>query len=274
MAKTKSTKPETSKSTKTEKPIETPVEDENVEFEDEEQVAEDEGEEEEQPKVETKKTDTKTKKTDTKKADTKKPKAVDVKKAKADTKKKTKKSEGDSETDPSEKKKKRGAPSREEFLVTFDELVSSIEKEIEGLRESKTKVKGVKFLRTLNKQIKLLKSQASRVIKQKNTTRKNGNSTSGFLKPVKISKEMAKFTGWDETELRSRVDVTKYLCNYIKENNLQNPADKRQIQVDSKLSKLLKFDSKKEPEPLTYYRLQTYLKTHFIKPEPAVAVAV
>jgi len=170
------------------------------------------------------------------------------------------------ETDVKEKRKT--TPTREGFLQSFDELVSSVEKEIESLRESKSKVKGVKFLRSLNKQIKLLKNQAGRVIKQKSSIgRKNTNTTSGFLKPVKISKEMAKFTGWDESELRSRVDVTKYLCNYIKENDLQNPTDRRQIMADPKLSKLLKFDSKKESEPLTYYKLQTYLKSHFIKPE-------
>jgi len=172
------------------------------------------------------------------------------------------------ETDVKEKRKT--TPTREGFLQSFDELVSSVEKEIESLRESKSKVKGVKFLRSLNKQIKLLKNQAGRVIKQKSSIgRKNTNTTSGFLKPVKISKEMAKFTGWDESELRSRVDVTKYLCNYIKENDLQNPTDRRQIMADPKLSKLLKFDSKKESEPLTYYKLQTYLKSHFIKPEVA-----
>lgn len=172
------------------------------------------------------------------------------------------------ETTDDVKEKRKTTPTREGFLQSFDELVSSVEKEIESLRESKSKVKGVKFLRSLNKQIKLLKNQAGRVIKQKSSSgRKNTNTTSGFLKPVKISKEMAKFTGWDESELRSRVDVTKYLCNYIKENDLQNPTDRRQIMADPKLSKLLKFDSKKESEPLTYYKLQTYLKSHFIKPE-------
>jgi hypothetical protein len=84
------------------------------------------------------------------------------------------------------------------------------------------------------------------------------------LKPVHISKELAKFTGWDHNELRSRVDVTKYICNYIKEKNLQDPTDKRNIRVedDGNLKKLLKYDGK-DKKPLTYYRLQTYLKSHF-----------
>ena len=85
-----------------------------------------------------------------------------------------------------------------------------------------------------------------------------------FLKPVKISKELAKFTGWDPAVEKSRVDVTKYICNYIKDNNLQNPTDRRQIQVekDPKFKKLLEFDS--GSGVLTYYSLQTYLKKHFV----------
>ena len=118
--------------------------------------------------------------------------------------------------------------------------------------------------------MKVLKNQSTRVIKQRNPSlRKNvNNNNSGFLKPVKISNEMAKFTGWNANELRSRVDVTKYLCNYIRENNLQNPKDRRQIIADAKLSKLLNYDNKKDnSEPLTYYRIQSYIKPHFIKPE-------
>ena len=166
--------------------------------------------------------------------------------------------------------KKRVIPTKETILASFDELISMIESEILSLRENQTKTKGIKFLRTMNKRIKVLKNQSSRVIKQRNPSlRKNvNNNNSGFLKPVKISNEMAKFTGWNANELRSRVDVTKYLCNYIRENNLQNPKDRRQIIADAKLSKLLNYDNKKENiEPLTYYRIQSYIKPHFIKPE-------
>ena len=74
---------------------------------------------------------------------------------------------------------------------------------------------------------------------------------------------MAQFTGWNQKDLKSRVDVTKYICNYIKDNDLQNPSDRRQILADSKLSKLLKYDSKTS-DPLTYYKIQTYMKPHFL----------
>ena len=116
------------------------------------------------------------------------------------------------------------------------------------------------------KKLKSLKNQSQRIKQHNSSTKKtNSNNNSGFLKPVKISADMAKFTGWNAAELKSRVDVTKYLCNYIKEHNLQNPEDKRQIIPDAKLAKLIKYDSKKENEPLRYYSLQRFLKPHFLK---------
>jgi len=177
--------------------------------------------------------------------------------------------------DDEDSSKKRVPPSRESILQSFEDIILSIEGEIESLREGDNKTKGVKFLRTLNKRLKILRNHSARIIKHKKTTvrKTTSNNNSGFLKPVQISKEMAKFTGWDCDQLRSRVDVTKFLCNYIKENSLQNPTDRRQILADAKLTKLLKYDVKKEGEPLTYFRVQTCLKNHFVKPEAATVTA-
>jgi len=173
------------------------------------------------------------------------------------------------EEDEDGSSKKRVPPSRDTIMQSFEDIITSIESEIESLREGDNKTKGIKFLRTLNKKLKILKNHSGRIIKNKKTTvrKTTSNNNSGFLKPVQISKEMAKFTGWDSEQLRSRVDVTKFLCNYIKENSLQNPTDRRQILADAKLSKLLKYDVKKEGAPLTYFRVQTCLKNHFVKPE-------
>jgi len=162
-------------------------------------------------------------------------------------------------------KKSRVVVTRDSVMTSFDEIIQLVEDEISNLKDSQNKTKGIKFLRTINKRIKTLKIHSSKIVKQKATKKTTPNANSGFQKPVKISKEMAKFAGWSNDELKSRVDVTKYLCNYIKENNLQNPKDRRQIISDVKLSKLLKYDSKKETEPLTYFRLQNRLKEHFPK---------
>ena len=163
-------------------------------------------------------------------------------------------------------KKKRRVPTKESVVDGFDELVAVIDEEIVRLRESPGKAKGVKFLRSLGKRVKTLRGHSVRVMKQKQKTNRKNNTNSGFLKPVQISKDMAKFTGWDHDELRSRVDVTKYICKYIRENDLQNPDDRRQILADKKLSKLLDYSADNDEKPLTYYRIQTYMKKHFTNP--------
>lgn len=249
----------------------TKVEDEIIE-----EVAEEVTEEvtEEKPKKKAKK---ETKPKETKEQKETKPKEVTKKKSKKETVSEettevpsTENIENIDDAQADENGKKRVAPTRDSVLASIDDMITSVENEIATLRESKTKTKGIKFLRSLNKKLKTLKNHSSRVIKQRNTgVRKTSNVNSGFLKPVQISTEMAKFTGWNVNEPKSRVDVTKYICNYIKEHELQNPKDKRQILADSKLSKLLNYDPKKESEPLTYYRIQSYIKPHFIKTEAA-----
>ena len=161
-------------------------------------------------------------------------------------------------------KKKRFVPTKDYVVEEFDNLIIDIEKEIVDLRDGVGKgTKNVKALRGYCKRIKQLRDHSKKIMKHK---KKNisTNLNSGFLKPVPISSELATFTGWDVTQPRSRVDVTKYVCNYISENKLQNPSDRRQIVADKKLSKLLDYDST-NADPLTYYRIQTYLKPHFIK---------
>ena len=146
---------------------------------------------------------------------------------------------------------------RESVVEWFEKMVDDMKDEIVRLKQEK--LPGSKFLRTLNKNLKNLKTKTVRVMGKKPAKRSNTNS--GFLKQVPISKEMAKFTGWEPKELKSRVDVTKFLCNYIKEHNLQNPEDRRVILPDSRLRKLLHI--KTGDPPLTYYRIQSCIKPHF-----------
>jgi upstream activation factor subunit UAF30 len=166
--------------------------------------------------------------------------------------------------------KKRRVVSRESVFADFDSLQQNVEAEIEKTRSNADKggkVLGVRYLRSLNKAIKQLKKDTIRAMKQrKKNPNRAKNTSSGFMKPVKISNEMSSFTGWEKDELKSRVDVTKYICGYIRDNDLQNPADRRQIVPDSKLTNLLKLSKKGlAEEPLTYYSLQKKIQPHFIK---------
>lgn len=163
------------------------------------------------------------------------------------------------------KQRTRRVVTRETLEADFASLQKRIEDEIEKLRQSTEKVKGVKFLRSVNKSVKILKSDSVRVLKIKPKTNRPRSTTSGFMKPVRISGEMATFTGWAADQLYSRVDVTKFICKYIRENKLQNQEDRRQIVCDEKLKALLLYDSATATDPLTYFRLQQYIQRHFIK---------
>lgn len=59
----------------------------------------------------------------------------------------------------------------------------------------------------------------------------------GFAAPVVLSYELAEFMG---ERIVPRTQVTKRLWEYIKEKNLQNPSNKREIMCDGVLQKILK----------------------------------
>ena len=164
--------------------------------------------------------------------------------------------------EPTTVKTKRGVLTPDELLVEFDQLVTFIETECQNQRDNGN-TKGTKFLRSVNKRIKNLKSRTTRTLRQKRKGRKkSSNTVSGFMKPVGISKEMSKFAGWDSKDLKSRIDVTRNLCAYIKDNDLQKPEDKRKILPDKKIRKLLRMEPGDE---LTYYQLQQKIQCHFEK---------
>lgn len=100
--------------------------------------------------------------------------------------------------------------------------------------------------------------------KPKKSNKSQGhNQNSGLLKPVAISEEMATFANWGFDELHSRVEVTKCICVYVKENNLQKPENRRIILLNPDLKRLLKH----EGDEITYPHIQKYIGIHFIKPK-------
>jgi len=100
-------------------------------------------------------------------------------------------------------------------------------------------------------------------IKKKSDKKKN---VSGFEKLTSISKDLSEFLNLEEGQQISRREVTNKLIAYVKEFNLQNPADKRKIIPDEKLTKILQ---QVDDVPITFFNLQTHLKKHFI-PSPTV----
>jgi len=100
--------------------------------------------------------------------------------------------------------------------------------------------------------------------------RKAGNrAPSGFVKPTKISDELASFLGKEKGSEMARTDVTREINTYIRAHKLQDAANGRKINPDKKLATLLKL---KTTDELTYFNLQRYMSPHFAKASKEVVV--
>jgi chromatin remodeling complex protein RSC6 len=167
-----------------------------------------------------------------------------------------------SESTEPEGRRKRRQVTRDSVDSDFSSLEEQLVSIINDLNDKKAI--NVRLVKKLHKSLTTLHSDCLKVCKVKNATKRASNPESGFMKPVKISNELSNFTGWNPEQLRSRVEVTKYICDYIRQKELQNPSDRRQFQPDEKLSKLLGQDEKKGGT-VTYPGLQQRLQTHFTK---------
>jgi len=136
----------------------------------------------------------------------------------------------------------------------FDSLISTLQARITADRAL------LSDLRTLRKTVASERRQYSKVLNKYNK-RRTGNRRNGFQVPTPISAQMAKFVGVPSGSEMARTDVTKFIHSYIKEKNLQNPENGQEIFPDNKLKKLLYSGN----DSVTYFKLQTYLKPHFLR---------
>ena len=147
------------------------------------------------------------------------------------------------------------APAVPTLAESFGELLG----QLQALRSQLTSVTG---------QVRALQKRADRELKQahkasKKRARRTGNrAPSGFVKPTKISKELAKFLGKPHGTEMARTEVTREINTYIRAHKLQDPKNGRRILADSKLRTLLKL---KKDDELTYFNLQRYMSRHFQK---------
>lgn len=141
-----------------------------------------------------------------------------------------------------------------EFLAKLNQigtLISSLKSEYRTLEKS------------FFKKIKDAQKQGQKK-RRKNVTR----APSGFVKPTKISDELAAFLGKERGSEMARTDVTRAINQYIRTNSLQDKDNGRKINPDAKLTALLKL---KKTDELTYFNLQKYMGVHFAKAVPAAA---
>ena len=143
-----------------------------------------------------------------------------------------------------------------EFLTKLQQvsaLLTSLKTEYRALEK--------KWTRTLT-----VAQKANSKRKRKASTR----SPSGFVKPTRISDELASFLSKPSGTEMARTDVTRDINKYIREHGLQDKENGRKINPDSKLSSLLKVG---KSETLTYFNLQRYMSPHFAKAGAAAAAA-
>ena len=135
-----------------------------------------------------------------------------------------------------------------EFLAKLQQLgalISSLKTEYRTLEKKWTR------------EIKAAQKQSSK------RKRKAGNrAPSGFVKPTKISDELASFLGKEKGTEMARTDVTREINTYIRAHKLQDKDNGRKIIPDTKLATLLKL---KKTDELTYFNLQKYMSPHFAK---------
>jgi chromatin remodeling complex protein RSC6 len=129
-------------------------------------------------------------------------------------------------------------------LSTFRQSITALQTQIRGLEKA------------VRKEMKGLRKEASK-------NRAKGNrKPSGFAKPSLVTAELCKFMGKDEGTEIARTEVTQYLIQYIKDNELQFAENKKIIVPDATLKALLDV---KDGDEVTYFNLQRLMNKHFVK---------
>jgi len=171
-------------------------------------------------------------------------------------------------------------------VVVLEEVVSVVLAPV-VVEETSLSAQSTEFfskLQQLGAVISGLKSEyralEKRFTKELKVSAKNSNkkrkraanrAPSGFVKPTKISDELATFLDKPTGSEMARTEVTRDINLYIRTNSLQDKANGRKINPDPKLADLLKINAGEE---LTYFNLQKYMSRHFAKTaKPVVATA-
>ena len=118
------------------------------------------------------------------------------------------------------------------------------------------------FKKQLKELEKLVNADFKKLTKKinKQTKDKSKRTPSGFAKPTKVSEELCLFMNLQPNTLVARTTATKFITQYIKNNNLNTS---NIVIPDDKLKKLLDIHN---PEiQLTFFTLQKYLNKLFVQ---------
>lgn len=142
----------------------------------------------------------------------------------------------------------------------FDELLVHFADVVAKSRQFITKLKVMqKAHRTL------FKNQSTG---KKRKAPSSSDAPAGFNKPVLVRADLARFLEIEPDVPTTRTNVTKLLTKVFKDNDLQNPANRREILLDLPAAEPLRvfFPDllKEDAERLSFFNLQRYLKPFFL----------
>lgn len=151
----------------------------------------------------------------------------------------------------------------ETITANFSEFISKFQKMLGEFGSLKAELRVLE-----RKTVKELK--AVEKINRRRQKKAGTRAPSGFVKPTKISDELASFLGKPVGSEMARTEVTREINKYIQTNSLQDKSNGRKIIPDKQLAKLLNIQKNDE---LTYFNLQRYMSPHFAKSGAALAAA-
>ncbi len=121
--------------------------------------------------------------------------------------------------------------------------INDLWKEVETIKQEQKKM--MKIIKKLKKE---------EVVEPKE------KKANGFAKPMFMSKSLCDFLNVGYDHQMARTEVTKSINSYVKQHNLQNPENKRELILDDKLKTILNVP---ETEKVTFFNLQRYMKDHY-----------
>ena len=129
-------------------------------------------------------------------------------------------------------------------LSAFRSQITMLQNQVRGLEK------------TVSKKVKAMEREA------KKNKSKGNRKPSGFAVPTKITIELCDFMKIPHGSAVARTEVTQFIINYIKDNELQWAENRKIIKPDKALTSLLDV---KDKDTVTYFNLQKYMNRHFKK---------
>jgi len=154
----------------------------------------------------------------------------------------------------------------EDSFETFDDVqqaISNLDKELVSLNRRRTQLNKI----AQKKYVQLSRQHKKR---SKGDGKATKRSVSGFNKPAHVPAAFCAYLGLNPSEQLPRTNITALLYKSIKDGNLLNPEDKRQVQATPALRTLLKME---EGENLRFENFQHYVSRVYKAEAASLAAA-